>query len=185
MNKLKTTFIFLLVSIPSIKGISQPFILPEYKEVKSLRFVHSEYDIITQGLYLKFYSDFTFAVRKTFENEINGIKYFDKLIRCESIDTNQIINICREEGLDAFLVTRIYFFQRDFIYKSFLGLDHINKQKPFQQGAYPCYMEIKIFNKSGRLILWSESYPINGYTAKKSILAGLKKALEKAKEELS
>ncbi len=182
MNKYKFFLITFLGIVLQIDSFSQSFILQDYNKIKSIGYAHSEYDTITQRLYSKYYADLNIAIKNTFKNDIGKINFQDFMLKSESIDTSQIIKICKEQQLDAFLVTKIYFLQMNFLYKGFLALDNINKQKFYQQGAYPCYVEIKIFDNSGQLILWSESFPMNGYTPREAIQSGLINALKKAKK---
>jgi hypothetical protein len=183
MNRL-LILVFILSGLNlSIFGHEPKCLSKEYYNLNSLGFAHSEYDTISNGLYPGFYKIYSQAVSNTFSEDIKEIKYFNELFRFESIDTNKIKSFCLINNLDALLISKVYFLSRDFVYKGFLGLEKIYNPHLFQQGLFCFYVEIKMFDKYGNLILNSTATSLNGYDANKSLTNGFKKALKKAKEQ--
>jgi len=183
MVRLITIIIILISTSTSIFGQGKPYLSREYYNLNSLGFAYSEYDTISNGLYPGYYKIYTQAVNQTFHEDIKEINYYNELIRFESIDTIKIISLCERNKLDAILITKVYFLSRDFVYKGFLDLDKIYNPGLFQQGSFCFYVEIKLFGKSGNLILNSNAITLNGYNANKSLTNGFKKALINAKDK--
>jgi hypothetical protein len=181
MNGIITTISFLIIVNSAIFGQNQRYLSDDYFDIESIGFAYSEYDTISNGLYSGFYDIYKQAIISALTKDIPEIKFLNELLRFESIDTNKIVTLCDYNNLDAFLITKTYFLSRDFIYKEFLQLDKIYNPKLFQQGPYCCYVEIKIINKKGKLILNSTAITLNGYNASKSLKNGFQKAIDNVK----
>ena len=181
MNKITTSISCLIIVSSSIYGQNQRYLSDGYFDIKSIGFAYSEYDTISNGLYSGFYDIYEQAVKNAFIKDIQEIKFFNELLRFDIIDTNKIVTLCSFNNLDAFLITKTYFLSRDFVYKGFLHLDKIYNPQLFQQGPYCFYVEIKIFDKKGKLVLNSTAITLNGYNASKSRKNGFQKAIENVK----
>lgn len=153
----------------------------DYYNLNSIGLVHSEYDTISNGLYPKYYEIYSEVVNEIFSEDIKEIENLDEILLTEPLDTFKIKSLCETNNLDAILVSKNYFLSRDFVYKGFLGLKKIYNPKIMQQGQYCFYVDIKILDKKGELILNSTALTLYGYNAKRSLRNGIKRALKKAK----
>jgi hypothetical protein len=181
MNKIITCIFFLIIVISANYGQNQRYLSDDYFDIKSIGFAYSEYDTISNGLYPDFYDIYKQAIKNAFIKDIQEIKFFNELLKFEIIDTNKIVTLCSLNNLDAFIITKTYFLSRDFIYKGFLHLDEIYNPHLLQQGLYCFYVEIKIIDKKGKLVLNSTAITLNGYNAYKSLRNGFRKAIENVK----
>jgi len=183
MKRLKTIVIILLGINSFIFCQEREYLSPKYNDLNSLGYTYSEYDTISNGLYPEFYDILSQSVNEAFAEDFQQIKCLHKFVRIEHpIDTSEIKLLCRTNNVDAILITKIYFLSRDFVYKGFLNLENIYKPLLNPQGLFCFYVEIRIFDKNGDLVLNSSGVTYNGSNAKKSLSNGFEKAIKKAKK---
>ena len=158
----------------------------ELNSISTLGICYSEYDTINQGLYDSYFVVF----KNVFKNNLSdaGIKkivFLDDTVSFESLNKSDIENICTKNNLDAFLISKIYFLRNSFIYKSFLNLKEIEGPSMIT-GKPDIYMELKVFNRNGELILWTDTKVQTGNSSmvgpEWTINKGLKTTLKKIKK---
>ncbi len=154
----------------------------ELNSISKIGISYSEYDTINQG----FFNPYCTVFKNEFKNNLSnaGIKkivFLDDTISFESIKKSDIENSCTKNNLDAFLISKIYFLRNSFIYKSLLNLEEIDKPSLIT-GKSDIYLELKIFDRNGELIVWTDTKVQTGNSSmvnpQWTINKGLKKTLK-------
>jgi len=188
MQQKKSIVIALLLLMVIMQGYSQTIHLKtkELESISNLGIVHSEYDTISLGLYEEYYDIFKNEFTDGFSSAgIKNVMYIPEVLSFENIDKDEITKFCTDHGIDALLISKIYFLRTSFIYKSFLNLDDIEKPSMIT-GKPDIYFELKIFDQKGNNIIWTTHKVQTGNSSMVSpqwtINKGLKKTIKKLKK---
>lgn len=182
----KTLLLNIIVILVSSKISYSQTILQksiELKAIEKLGIIHSEYDSISAGLYSEFYTDFKTAFDKHLKSAgINDLHFISEVLSYEKIDSNAIKEICTKNDINALLITKIYFLRSSFIYKNFLNLSQIEKAS-MVTGKADIYIEIKIFDKNSKMVIWTSDKVQTGNSSMVSpnwtINRGIEKSIKK------
>lgn len=181
----KAQILFSLILLTSVNVHCQTIKIDSIglNTISNLGIAYSEYDTINAGLYKPYYEVFQNEFLNILTNSgVKNISFTEVVISFESISESEIIEICKNQSLDAFLISKIYFLRNSFIYKSFLNLDEIEDPSMIT-GKADVYMELKIFNKFGQLMIWTTHKVQTGSSSmvspKWTINKGLKKTIKK------
>lgn len=181
--------VFLIIAvflqIPSLANCqNESYLDPKFSDIKSLGLAYSEFDTISEGLYPNFTSLLQTSLINSFHDiGIDEVRLINQLVTTNSIDTANIITIMNENDFDAFLITKTFFLSRGFVYKGFLELDEIYKPKVMKPGNFDMYIELKVIDKSGRILFWDRAITITG-TPSVSVEYTLPRSISKCMKEL-
>lgn len=154
----------------------------ELSSLSTIGYGMSEFDTISQRLFSDYQLHFLPAVDGTLrEFGVKEPKYYPQLFTFQTIDTASIIEICTEEDLEGFLITKIYFLSRGSVYKGLLEIEDLYIPKRYRPGAYDVFVELRLFNSKGELVIESSAKTVAGFGPELTIKNGIKKALKKVK----
>jgi len=121
---------------------------------KKLGYVNSEYDTVTNGLYSNANYLFTSTVNDFIKtNSTATPAYLHTMIAYDNIDSLKLKNICKENGFDVILLTKLYFISRYFVYKGLLNIKPDNQQFLSFTQSDVC-VEMKLFDNQGKLLVF-------------------------------
>ena len=180
-------YLFALITMAALIGCSSIGNKILYKSPDSIRFekfgfVNSEYDTVTNKLYPPANSLFTSTVNDfILTNGSSTPHYLQTVIAYDNIDTLKMKKLCKENNLDVILITKLYFISKYYIYKGLLNCKPDNQQFLAYTNSDVC-VEMKLFNKNGKLLLFiSYNTPQGNGTAnspKEGIVKGIKGGLK-------
>lgn len=134
----------------------------ELNQIEKVNIFRTEYDSINAGLYKSYYEVFKKNFSDyLFEAGVKDIEFSPEIIKFESPDQEQILNITKNYQSEYLLVSKIFFLRRSFLYKSFLNIDKLEKT-PMFAGNPDIFIAIRIYDKNGELVIWTTHKVLTG-----------------------
>ena len=177
-------YLVILISFASCSSIGNKILYRTADPIHltKLAYVNSEYDTVTNGLYPPANAVFTSTVDSFIVNHsLASPQYIHTTIAFDNIDSLKMKNICQENDCDAILLTKLYFISKYFIYKKFLNIKPDNQQFLAFTESDVC-VEMKLFDKNGKLLIFSSYNTAEGngtvFSPKEGISKGIKGSLK-------